>query len=123
MAWEKIEEMFPEGGAIINGEWLSWEDISRYDSVSTDIIKPSKEDMIEYVLRITWYSDGRVVHEYINNILKNNEIDNIPALNLYGQKVYNNILEEVVNINRKKSIWIRFKLFLNDIKIKLKRRC
>lgn len=123
MAWEKIEEMFPNGGAFINGEWMSWDDISKYDSVSTNVIKPSKENMIEYVLKITWFSDGRVLHEYTNNIVKNNDIDNIPALNLYGQKIYNNILEEIIDINRKKSIWTRFKLFLNNIKIKMKRRC
>lgn len=118
MAWEKIEEMFPNGGTFINGEWLSWEDIRRYKSISTDIIKPSKENMIEYVLRITWYEDGTVKQEYINNILKNNEVDGIPALNIYGQKVYNNILEEVINKQKKYSILTKIKLFLNNIKIK-----
>lgn len=124
MNWDKVEEIFPYGGVEVDGDFITWDQIRKnnYSRISSYLLKPIRSGMLEYVMRYTWYPDGNVKIECVDSVFKDNNVDDIPLLNIYGQKVYNNILEEVVGQQQHKSIITKIKLFFNNLKIKMARK-
>ena len=95
MSWEKINEMFPYGGTVTNDGYKSIDDIilNDYEKLELDVMKPSR-DTIEFEEKIIWYSNGNMDRYFTYSVLPYNNIDNIPLLSFYGQKVYNDFLRD-----------------------------
>lgn len=90
--WEKIDEMFPLGGLDIGGEYLTNDAIknSNLNSIVTNIFKPVRS-MLEYQIEYTYYSNGNMIAKTIYNVFPPKMVDNTPLLNVYGQKILNDI--------------------------------
>lgn len=90
--WEKINKIFPEGGIDIGGEYLTNDAIknSHLDSIVTNIFKPVRS-MLEYQIEYTYYSNGNMIAKTVYNVFPPDMIDGIPLLNVYGQKILNDI--------------------------------
>ena len=73
MAWENAKQIFrgqpiqlPNNLGIINSEDLP---NSNINSISVNLIKPVRNNMIENILNITYYRDNSVVKKYDYNII------------------------------------------------------
>ena len=92
MAWENAKQIFrgqpiqlPNNLGIINSEDLP---NSNINSISANLIKPVRNNMIENILNITYYRDNTVVKKYDYNIIPEECIDGIPLFNIFGCKIY-----------------------------------
>lgn len=94
--WEKIDLMFPQGGTIIEGVFYSNQAIknSNLDTIINYITKPVRK-MTENILRYTYHSNGDLEVRKIYDVFPLENIDNSPVLNVYGQKMLNNIIGEI----------------------------
>lgn len=95
MAWEKINEMFPDGGTYSDNGWITNEYIkaNNLKQVELTLLKPVRE-MIQQKEKIIWYNDGRMDRFYTYDVFPYHNIDNIPLFNIYGQKIYNDLKQE-----------------------------
>lgn len=59
MAWENIDQMFPQGGVEIDGEWISNQDLIKNGTqiVSYIKIRPVRS-MVQEMLRYTYTANG-----------------------------------------------------------------
>lgn len=91
--WEKINEMFPNGGTTLDGQFHTNEQIidSGLDTIVSYIQKPVRS-MIENQLEYTYYANGDMTARTVYNVFPPKLIDNFAPLNVYGQKILNDIL-------------------------------
>lgn len=91
--WEKIDEIFPKGGTILDGQFYSNEEIaaSGLDTIVSYIQKPVRS-MIENQMEYTYYANGDMIAQTVYNIFPPRLIDGFAPLNVYGQKILNDIL-------------------------------
>lgn len=91
--WEKINEMFPNGGTILDGKFYTNEQIaaSDLDTIVSYIQKPVRS-MMENQMEFTYYANGDMTARTIYNVFPPKFIDNFAPLNVYGQKILNDIL-------------------------------
>lgn len=96
MAWENIDQMFPQGGVEIDGEWISNQDLidEGMQVVSYIKIKPVRS-MVQEMLRYTYTADGNftIAKEY--DIFPQHCIDGVPLLNAYAQKEFNDFCHDI----------------------------
>lgn len=90
--WKYLDTLFPEGGATIDGVWYSNEEIrqSNLSKINTKISKKVRE-MYDTIWEFTLYPNNDLTVRRIYSVFPPNLIDNIPALNIYGQKILNNL--------------------------------
>ena len=100
-AWKNINLIFPDGGAYLDGVWYDNEDIVflNLPLIESSIVKPIRETT-EYKTNIIWYDNGDMERKTIFSTYPAYMIDNIPPLNVYAQKMYNNFL---TNLSMKES--------------------
>lgn len=93
--WEKINEIFPNGGTFLDGVYYTNDEIQKsgVSDITTYIQKPVRE-MLENVIEYKFYSNGDMTARTIYNIFPPKKIDGIPLLNVYAQKMINTILGE-----------------------------
>lgn len=91
--WEKINEMFPNGKVMLDGQLFSNEQIASSDleTIVSYIQKPVRS-MIENQVEYTYYANGNMTARTVYNVFPPKVIDNTPLLNVYGQKILNDIL-------------------------------
>lgn len=101
MAWENAKQIFrgqpiqlPNNKGIIMPEDLP---NSNINSISINLIKPVRDQMVEYILKITYYRDNSVVKEYSYTVYPSECIDGIPMFNTFGCKIYQD-MEGTVSI-------------------------
>lgn len=97
--WKNINLIFPDGGTYLDGKWFSNEDIqnSGLPSIHSPITTPIR-DSIDNEVDVIWYDNGDMKRTTIYSTYPPQMIDNIPPLNIYGQKIYNQFL---LNNNKK----------------------
>lgn len=95
--WQYLDILCPQG-TIINGQFLTPDQIraSNLDKISVTIVKKVRE-MDEYILEFTLFKNNDLTVRRIYSIYPKYLIDNIPALNVYGQKILNNLQETIIN--------------------------
>ena len=90
MSWEKINEMFPDGGVNIDGKFVTNEEIKNNgtDSISFPMERTIRGATQE-IKRHSYYPNGdyEVTLEY--SVFPPNPIDGVPLLNAYAQKEFN----------------------------------
>lgn len=91
--WEKINEIFPNGGTMLEDKYYTNEQIaaSDLDTIVNYIQKPVRS-MIENQMEFTYYANGDMTARTIYNVFPPKLIDNFAPLNVYGQKILNDIL-------------------------------
>lgn len=91
--WEKIDEMFPRGGTMLDGQFYTNEQIKESDlgTIVSYIQKPVRS-MMEHQLEYTYYANGDMAARTVYNVFPPKLIDNFAPLNVYGQKILNDIL-------------------------------
>lgn len=58
-----------------------------------DLYTPTKNGMIKSEETLVLFEDGDAIRYYNYSVYPQNNIDNKPLLNAYGQKIYNDIME------------------------------
>lgn len=93
--WEKINEIFPNGGTYLDGEYHTNKEIqeSGIDNITSYIQRPVRE-MLENQMKYTFYANGDMSAETIYNVFPPKMVDGISLLNVYAQRMLNTILEE-----------------------------
>ena len=93
MAWENAKQIFhgqpiqlPNNLGIISSEDLPNSNINSLDILW---IKTTKNNMIEYILKYTYFKDNSIIKKYTYNVFPEESIDGIPMFNIYGCKIYN----------------------------------
>ena len=96
MAWEKINEMFPDDYVVTPDGPMQKELFlqQNFDKISIKLSKPIRS-AIEYEEQIIWYNNGDMDRFFTYSIFPYVNIDNQPLFNIYGQKVYNDFLKEL----------------------------
>lgn len=98
MAWEKINEMFPSGGTNSTMGYLTNEQIVAMNLPKVELIvmRPVR-NMLDYREKLVYYPNGNMDRYYIESVFPYENIDGTPLLNIFGQKVLNNIMEGKYN--------------------------
>jgi hypothetical protein len=95
MAWDNIDEMFPSGGTLTDMGYLTNQEIvsGNYDKVCLTLTKPVRQ-MVERIETFEYYSDGSINRMVNFTVLPLENIDDRPLMNVYGQKIMNDIIRE-----------------------------
>ena len=98
--WKNIDLIFPEGGTYLNNRWMSNEEIqsSGLPSIHSPITIPIRQG-IDSEIKITWYDNGDMDRVTVYNTYPPVLVDNIPPLNIYAQKIYNQLILNLNNQN------------------------
>ena len=91
--WKNINFIFPEGGTYLDDKWYSNEDIQNMnmESIFSPLTTPIRDGIDSYV-EITWHNNGDMERKTIYSTFPPQMIDNIPPLNIYAQKIYNQFI-------------------------------
>ncbi len=91
--WEKIDEMFPKGGTVLDDRFYTNEEIaaSDLDTIVSYIHKPVRS-MIENDVEFTYYANGDMTARTVYNVFPPKLIDGFAPLNVYGQHILNDYL-------------------------------
>lgn len=95
--WQNIDLIFPEGGTVLDGTWYDNEDICYMNlpQISSPLIKPIRSIPL-YEAEITWYDNGNMERVTTYHTYPPYMVDNIPVLNAYAQKLYNNFTNNLI---------------------------
>lgn len=94
--WDNLDLIFPEGGTFLDGVWYNNEEIKYLNlpRIQTTVMKPIR-DTLETQASIVWYDNGDMDRITTYNVYPPYMVDNIPALNVYGQKIYNMLIQQL----------------------------
>lgn len=92
--WEKIDEMFPSGSVPIEGVIYQNKDIkeSNLTEIKQTLWKPVRM-MLENETIYTFYANGDLIARRTYSVYPKKMVDDIPLLNVYGQKILNEVRE------------------------------
>lgn len=94
--WNNIDLIFPEGGTYLDGIWYDNNEIRFLNDlplIQSSVIKPIRNS-IASESKIIWYNNGDMDRRTVYNAFPPVLIDNISPLNIYGQKIYNQMKKE-----------------------------
>lgn len=92
--WNNLDLIFPEGGTVLEDVWYTNRQlrnmnlpfiVSREETHARDMVKSYEE--------IVWKNDGSMERIPFYNIYIEDLVDNIPLFNDFGQKTYNNYIQ------------------------------
>lgn len=94
--WDNLDLIFPEGGTFLDGVWYNNEEIKYLNLplIQTTVMKPIR-DTLETQASIVWYDNGNMDRVTTYNVYPPYMVDNIPVLNVYGQKIYNMLIQQL----------------------------
>lgn len=93
--WNNWDDMFPTGVAHSDDFGVITKDFAianQLAKITTIYIKPAR-NILDNQIKYTWYENGDFTAEYIYNAYPIQSVDNIPLLNIYGQKIASNTNE------------------------------
>lgn len=95
MAWEKIDEMFPDDEVLTNQNgYITKKDIkdNNLPFIHLTLIKPVRS-MRQNQEEIVWFPNGEMARYYSYNVFPQKCIDGKSLFNTYGQVVYNRLMK------------------------------
>ncbi len=95
MAWEKFKQTYPNG--IFPGGQVDLDSLTEDSEPIETFFESMARGMITRNEKITWFSDNRVTHEYIFDLV-NTPGDPYPesCLNVYGKKMVSDKINNLV---------------------------
>ena len=99
MAWENSKDIFwnIDTKFFCNYPQLKPEDLpnQNFPKLEAVLLRPTR-DMLEYEEHIVYYPNGDMQVYYTYSVFPNNLVDNIPLFNAYGQKIYNDFIDNYI---------------------------